>query len=102
MMALYDELPLGVPTLIGQEGDFDIWATRTENGGTVENRIRPGTNAERSQQIEDRITQALSVNATFLGLASPTNAQVVAQTKALTRQVSAIIRLMRGDFSSVD
>lgn len=36
---------------------------------------------------------ALTVNTTFLGIASPTNAQVIAQVKALTRQVNALIKL---------
>lgn len=43
---------------------------------------------------------ALNVNSTFLAIATPTNAQVVAQTRALTRQVNALIRLRIGDFSS--
>lgn len=44
-------------------------------------------------QLNVRAHQALAVNATFLGLAPPTNAQVVAQVQRLTRQVNALIRL---------
>lgn len=40
---------------------------------------------------------ALATNATFRALASPTNAQTLAQVKALTRQVSALLRLARRD-----
>lgn len=36
---------------------------------------------------------ALGNNITYLGVTSPTNAQVVAQVKALTRQVNGLIRL---------
>lgn len=36
---------------------------------------------------------AYSANRTYLGTASPTNAQVAAQVRALTRQVNALIRL---------
>ena len=36
---------------------------------------------------------ALNTNATFLALASPTNAQVLAQVRSLTRQINALIRL---------
>lgn len=36
---------------------------------------------------------ALTTNQTFLDLASPTNAQTLAQLKVLTRECSALIRL---------
>ena len=42
--------------------------------------------------IEDRLRQALAGNATYLAIATPTAAQTTAQAKALTRQVSALIR----------
>lgn len=41
-------------------------------------------------------------NATFLALAAPTNAQTLAQVKALTRQVNALIKLQIQDLSSLD
>jgi hypothetical protein len=47
--------------------------------------------------LEDRAAQALAGNQTFLNLASPTNAQTLAQVKALTKQVNALIRLRRDD-----
>ena len=40
-------------------------------------------------------------NATFLALAAPTNAQVLAQTKALTRQVNALIKLRVQDLADL-
>lgn len=46
--------------------------------------------------LEAKAQTALTNNATFLGLASPTNAQAVAQVQALTRQVNALIRLALG------
>ena len=39
-------------------------------------------------------------NATFLALASPTNAQTLAQVKALTRQCNALIKLQLGDLGT--
>jgi hypothetical protein len=36
---------------------------------------------------------ALTTNATYLAIASPTNAQNTAQVKALTRQVNALLKL---------
>ena len=43
--------------------------------------------------IRGRAATALTANNTFLALTSPTNAQVLAQTKILTRECSALIRL---------
>lgn len=101
-MALYDDLPLDTPTLVGTEGDCDVWATRTVNGGMVERRVRTGTDTDRRNQLATRVAQALATNSTYLGLASPTAAQTTAQVKALTRQVSALIRLSIGQFDAVD
>lgn len=44
--------------------------------------------------LTDRATQALAGNRDFLALAAPTNAQTLAQVKALTRQNAALIRLV--------
>lgn len=52
--------------------------------------------------IRDAAEQALAANRTFLALTNPTNAQVVAQVKALTRQNSALIRLALGRFDAAD
>lgn len=43
--------------------------------------------------------QALAANATFLALPSPTNAQVVAQVQRLTRECTALIKLMLDDLA---
>lgn len=42
---------------------------------------------------------ALAGNATFLAIASPTAAQVATQTKALTRQVDALIKIVANDLA---
>jgi expansin (peptidoglycan-binding protein) len=46
--------------------------------------------------LEQQAATALTGNRDFLALASPTNAQVVAQVKALTRQNNGVIRLILG------
>lgn len=44
--------------------------------------------------IADRADVAITANAAFLALASPSNAQVLAQTRVLTRAVTALIRIV--------
>jgi hypothetical protein len=46
------------------------------------------------QSIETKAVNALAANVTFLALANPTSAQVSAQVKLLTRETSALIRLL--------
>lgn len=52
--------------------------------------------------IRDRANQALATNTTFLAITSPTNAQVSAQVKALTRQNQGLIRLLLQRFDGTD
>lgn len=44
--------------------------------------------------LQAQVVTALTTNATFLALATPTTAQTVAQVQALTRQTSVLIRLV--------
>jgi hypothetical protein len=44
--------------------------------------------------IRARVADALDANRSFLAVESPTNAQTLAQVKALTRQTQALIRLV--------
>jgi hypothetical protein len=101
-MAEYDGLPLNTPTKVAEDANFEVWATRTNNGGTVETRVKSGTDAARAQQLEARAVQAIADNSAFLALASPSNAQSIAQVKTLTRQVQALIRLKLGRLEGLD
>lgn len=42
--------------------------------------------------LRQAATQAVANNQTFLGIANPSNAQTLAQVKALTQQMNAVIR----------
>jgi hypothetical protein len=52
--------------------------------------------------IEEQAAQALDVNRTFLALATPTNAQTLAQVKALSRQNVRVIRLLLNQLDGTD
>jgi len=57
---------------------------------------KPGTPPHTREGIETRVRQALVSNATFQALATPTNAQLIAQVRSLTRQCNGLIRLRLG------
>jgi hypothetical protein len=54
------------------------------------------------QTLTEQARQAMAANRTFLALASPSQAQSLAQIRALTRQVQALIRFTLADFDDVN
>lgn len=61
--------------------------------------INQGDNAV---TLGDRLAAGLVSNRTYLGLLTTTSAQNVAQIKSLTRQVSALARLLTEDLTATD
>lgn len=59
------------------------------------------TQAANAATIRSRAASALTANAAFLALATPTAAQTAAQIRALTRQVDGLIRLAISALDSI-
>jgi hypothetical protein len=84
--------------VIQDNAEYQIIRTTSAAGYADRLVYKPGTAGARTQansaDIESKARAALQANATYLALASPTNPQVVAQVNRLTRECSALIRLL--------
>jgi hypothetical protein len=58
--------------------------------------------ASNKATIETQARNALTGNRTYLAVASPTNAQVAAQVRALTQQMNGVIRHVVQDFTGTN
>ena len=74
---------------------------KTTKRALTDAEIAESTALEAERSATEAIHKALQVNKTFLALEKPTAAQVTAQTKALTRQISALLKLQLRDYSEV-
>lgn len=75
----------GIPT--------DTWTARAKTQGEID----AATATANMATLLGKADAASTNNAAYLALASPTNAQAVAQVAALTRQVTVLVRLARRD-----
>jgi hypothetical protein len=66
----------------------------------AEARARMEAARQLEAKIQARAIQALQTNADFLANGSPTNAEVLAQVRVLTQEVSALIRLVLHRFDT--
>jgi hypothetical protein len=76
------------------DGDTVQTVTYADGAKSVSYVPGPGTPAANRQSIETKAINALAANVTFLAIGNPTSAQVTAQVKLLTRETSALIRLL--------
>lgn len=62
----------------------------------------PEDRAANADTLRRRTESALESNRAFLAIANPTPAQTAAQVKTLTRECSAVIRLLLGRLDATD
>lgn len=101
---------------IAEHDDATATFTRWNDAGTVVE-SRPYTAGEAAiaaaeaaavavqanqRTVEDRARAAITANNTYLAIASPTNAQVVAQVRRLTQECTALIKLALNDLADAN
>lgn len=90
-------------TLIETTATFRRYRVTNAQGRVIGEDVEPilfGADLN-AQTLQDRARAALSANATFLGITSPTAAQVTTQVQRLTRECSALIRLMLNQLDDI-
>jgi hypothetical protein len=85
-------------------GGVPVVAGDTFDGVTVVKALVPPEPLEvaNRRSIIDKIPAALVANDAFLAIVSPTQTQVLAQTRLLTRQANAAMRLIDNRFDSTE
>lgn len=81
--------------LINDDGTTRVWKHTDVSGNVVGSSVERyvlDTATQNAETLRTRLRQALATNATYLALGTPTNAQNLAQIRALTRECSALIR----------
>lgn len=86
--------------VIYEDDNVQIIETVTANGKTVQTIDKPNSLGANREEILTKARAALTTNATYLAISSPSAAQNTAQAKALTRQMNAVIKYLLSDFAN--
>lgn len=78
-------------------GGFDPSKPANNTAGTAQ--VDVADEIVNADTLVQRATAALASNVTFLANGSPSNVEVVAQVRALTKQVNALIKLRVGQLA---
>lgn len=101
--AAFTELASGVSTnretILYMLIEADVSGAIAPNQNPANAQLNSNTNTANLATILQQAATALTNNTTYLGIASPTNAQVVAQVAALTRQMDGVIRVLVQNFA---
>lgn len=91
------DLISGIGAVITGTGPWTVTVSNTYSQASLDDYVASfttaATEAINRAAILAKATAAVVANGTFLALASPTNAQVVAQVRLLTREATALIKV---------
>lgn len=87
--------PFTPSEMVGQPTRLLMLETPTRRNNTP-----PSITEQNRATITEKATQALTLNANYLALGTPTAAQQATQINRLTRECSALIRLQLAQFDS--
>lgn len=92
--------PVAEPAMTWPAGTHPILESQVAAGGYTW--APPPVADTNKRTLVDRAAAALASNAAFLAIVTPTNAQVVAQVRLLTRECTALIRLAVNQLDTTD
>lgn len=80
--------------------DYQMITDTSAAGSTRQFVAKAGTVYANRDELIGKAQAALAANSTFLAIASPTQAQAVAQVQRLTKECNAIIRVLLNAYDS--
>lgn len=92
-------------TMVERGGNREITAHDATTQSALDAAISAHTPVDEDgnrRTMEAQVTQALAANRDYLALSAPTVAQNTAQIKLLTREMTALIRLLLGKLDAAD